>query len=396
MNDNHRTEAIDWVARARALAPAIAAAGDRNEKERRIAPEVIAAIGDAGLLHILLPASFGGGAADLVTYNQVVEEVAAADASTAWCLAQTLASSHAAGYLDPQIARDVFGTRDAIVAWGPPAGVAKAVVVDGGYRVTGKWRFASGSANATWMGGHSTLFEADGKPRLDAGGRPLNRTMLFRPASATIHDTWHVAGLRGTASNDYEVSDLFVPEAYSTWRDYQPDRRESGPLYNIPMLTLYGVGFSGVALGLARACLTAFKTLAQTKPWAATLGNASPLRDHAVIQAGVAKATGRLNSARTYLLTMLVDIWETSATAGKFSLDQRAELRVAITSAMEEAAMVVDFCCRAAGTTAIFQGSPFERRFRDMHTALAQGQAHLSNFENAGLALLGVEPAQRL
>jgi alkylation response protein AidB-like acyl-CoA dehydrogenase len=116
MNDSTDHRTVDWVARARALAPAIEAASDRNEIERRIAADVIAAIGDAGLLQMLLPASLGGGAADLVTFNQVIEEVAAADASTAWCLAQTLASSHAAGYLDPQIAREVFGTRDALVA----------------------------------------------------------------------------------------------------------------------------------------------------------------------------------------------------------------------------------------------------------------------------------------
>ena len=392
----NRHETIDWIARARELAPKIEAAADRNEAERRISPTIISAISDAGLLRMLLPASLGGGAADLVTYNRVIEEVAAVDASTAWCLAQTLASSHAAGFLDPAIAREVFGAPDAIVAWGPPAGLAKAIAVAGGYRVTGKWRFASGSANATWMGGHSTVFEGDGKPRLDGSGRPLNRTVLFRPESATIHDTWRVSGLRGTASNDYEVHDLFVPAAYSTWRDYAPDRRESGPLYNVPLLTLYGIGFSGVAFGLARACLAAFKTLAQTKPWAPQLGNMTPLRDHATIQSGVARATGRLQSARANLHRMLVEIWETSSTTGTFSLDQRAELRIAITSAMEEGAAVVDFCYRAAGTTAIFIGSPFERRFRDMHAALAQGQAHLSNFENAGLALMGVEPTQRL
>jgi len=139
MNDeaNHQDSAVNWVARARALAPAIESAADRNEQERRIATPVISMISDAGILHMLLPASLGGGAADLVTYNQVIEEVAAADASTAWCLAQTLASSHAAGYLDPDIARQVFGAPNAIVAWGPPAGLAKAIAVEGGYRVTG-------------------------------------------------------------------------------------------------------------------------------------------------------------------------------------------------------------------------------------------------------------------
>src|SRR5947209_15192459 len=233
--------------------------------ERKIPADVLSAMHAARLFHILLPVSLGGGGVDLVTFNEVVETLAAADASPAWCLAQAAVTSHAAGFLEPKIAREVFGASDALVAWGPPAGIAKALAVDGGYRVTGKWRFASGSANATWMGGHSTVFEASDKPRRDAGGNPINRTMLFRRERAHIGDTWHVLGLRGTASHDYEVTDLFVPEEYTTWRDSAADRRESGPLYNIPMLTLYGVGFSGVALGIARSSLAAFMQLAQTK-----------------------------------------------------------------------------------------------------------------------------------
>ncbi len=386
----------DWFARARELAPMIEAAAGRTEAERRIPAGVLSAMHDAGLFHMLLPASLGGGAADLVTFNQVIEVVAAADASPAWCLAQAVASSHAAGFLDPKIAQEVFGARDALVAWGPPAGLAKAVVVDGGYRVSGKWRFASGSANAVWMGGHSTVFEADGQPRRDAKGAPVNRTMLFRKEQADIKDTWHVIGLRGTASNDYEVSDLFVPEAYTTWRDSVPDRREAGPLYNIPMLTLYGVGFSGVALGIAHACLAAFMSLAQTKKSGGGVGSSTVLRDSAVIQSRAARATGRLRSARAFLLEMLREIWTASAAVGTFSLEQRAQLRIAITGAMAEARKVVDFAYHAAGTSAIFEGSPFERRFRDLHTALAQGQAHLSNFESAGQALFGIEPSQRL
>src|SRR5581483_2154057 len=311
-----QASAVDWIARARALAPSIAAAADRNERDRRIAPEVIAAISDAGLLHMLLPQSLGGGAADFVSYNQVIEEISAADASTGWVLAQTLGSSHAVGFLAPEIAREVFGARNAIVAWGPPAGIAKAVVTEGGYVVTGTWRFASGSANATWLGGHSTVFERDGNPRLDAQGRPVNRTMLFRPDQATILDTWHTIGLRGTASNDYRVADLFVREAYTTWRDLASDRRESGPLYNIPLLTLYGIGFSGVGLGIARECLAAFTTLAKTKKPGGGIGSSSVLRDNAVIQSKVAQATAQLRSARSYLLEMLRRTWDASARAG--------------------------------------------------------------------------------
>jgi alkylation response protein AidB-like acyl-CoA dehydrogenase len=387
---------IDWVARARALAPAIAAGADRTERDRRIADDVIAAIDDAGIPRMLMPSALGGGAADIVTFNRVIEALAAADASTAWCMAQSLASSHAVGFLDPQIAHEVFGSPRAMVAWGPPGGPTRAQMVDGGYRVTGKWRFASGSANATWMGGHSQVYERDGKPRLDAAGRPVMRTMLFRPAQATIHDTWHVIGLRGTASNDYEVADLFVSEPYSTWRDQASDRREGGPLYNIPLLTLYGIGFSGVALGIADASLRAFMTLAQTKKPGGGLGSQQVLRDNAVIQSKVAQATGRLNGGRALLHESLRDIWEASSTSGTFSLEQRAMLRVAITGAMDNAREVVDFAYHSAGTTAIFEGSALERRFRDLHTALAQGQAHLSNFEAAGQALFGVEPTQRL
>src|ERR1700730_6476055 len=157
----------DWVGGARALAPMIEAAAGRTEKERMIPADVLTAMHDAGLFHILLPVSLAGGAPDLVTFNQVIETVAIADASPAWCLAQSVASSHTAGFLDPKIAQEVFGARDALVAWGPPAGIAKAVPIEGGYSLTGKWRFASGSANATWMGGHATIFDTPDEPRRD-------------------------------------------------------------------------------------------------------------------------------------------------------------------------------------------------------------------------------------
>src|SRR5262249_9753172 len=161
---------------------------------------------------------------------------------------------------------------------------------------------------------------------------------------------------------------------------------------NIPLLTLYGVGFSGVALGIAGSCLAAFMQLAQTKTSGGGLGSKAVLRDNAVIQSRVARACGRLGSARAFLLQMLRRTWAASAA---LSLEERARLRVAIAGAMEAARKVVDFAYRAAGTTAIFEGSAFERRFRDLHTLLAQGQAHQANFESAGQALFGIEPAQR-
>src|SRR5580704_398766 len=291
----------------------IAAAGDRIEAERRIVPDVVAALHGAGLFRMLLPVSLGGYGADVVAFNQVIETIAAADASTAWCLAQQVASTQAANFIDAKIAREIFASPSGAVAWGPPAG-AKAVAADGGYVVNGRWRFASGSEHCPWLGGHCAVFEADGKPRLDKQGRPVMRTMLFRKDKATFYDIWHVLGLRGTASNAYEVTELFVPEAYSTWRDNPADRRGDEPLSSIPLLTLYGMGFSGVALGLARACLEAFMKLAEKKKSSPTHGAPVLLRDNAVIQSRVAKATGRLQSGRAYLHECLREFWQ-AATA---------------------------------------------------------------------------------
>ncbi len=385
-----KTASVDYLARARALVPAIEAAADRIEAERRLVPDVVAALREAGFFHMLLPPSLGGGA-DIVAFNEVIQTIAAADASTAWCLGQQIASTQAAGYLDPKIAREVFGPPDGAVAWGPPAG-AKAVVADGGYVVNGRWRFASGSGHCPWIGGHSAVIERDGKPRLDDKGRPVMRTMLFRKEQATWTDIWHTLGLRGTGSNQYEVRDLFVPDAYTTWRDQPSDRTNDGALYNIPLLTLYGIGFSGVGLGLARASLDAFMALANSKTGRAGRG---PMRDNPIIQSEVAKVAGGLHAARAFLRDMLEEIWA-AVNANGATLGQRAWLRLAITGALDQSVRVVDFAYTAAATSAIFNGSPFERRFRDMHTVTAQGQAHMSNFESAGQALFGIEPSQRL
>jgi alkylation response protein AidB-like acyl-CoA dehydrogenase len=392
---DEQNKTVDYVARARALVPLIEAASDRIEAERRIVPDAVAALHEAGLFHMLLPPAMGGGGADIVAFNEVIETVAAADASTAWCLGQQVASTQAAGYLDPKIAREVFAPPHGAVAWGPPSG-ATAKITDGGYVVTGRWRFASGSGHCPWIGGHAAVIEPNGQPRRDDMGRPVMRTMLFRKEQVTFHDIWHVIGLRGTGSNAYEVRDQFVPEAYTTWRDQPSDRRDDGPLYNIPLLTLYGIGFCGVGLGLARACLDAFMSLAATKAARGSMGPAQLLRDSALIQSDAARATAQLASARAFLRDMLHEIWEASVSAGHFTLEQRARLRLAITSALEQSRHVVDFAYHAAGSNAIFAGSPFERRFRDMHTVTAQGQAHMSNFESAGQALFGLEPTQRL
>ena len=385
------TQEIDWVARARGIAPLIEAAAPRIEAELQIPADVVAAIHDAGLYRMCLPRSMGGGEIDIPELTEVIQIVAAADASTAWCLGQGLGCSLAAAFLAPEAAQELFGRPDAAGAWGPPNPSARAVPTDGGYKVTGLWHFASGSRHATWIGGHTPVREADGTPRLDGDGKQLVRTMMFPRASAEITDVWQVVGLRGTGSDDYAVSDLFVPEAYSFVRDSADDRRESGPLYRIPLLTFYGIEFASVALGVARAALDSIEALAAEKVASRTVG---VLRENAAIQQRVAWSEGQLGSSRAYLAEMVGETWDTACAGEPFPLDQRARLRIAITYAMNQAREVVNFAYQSAGTTAIFEANPFERRFRDMHTIAQQGQAHMSNLESAGKALLGLDPGE--
>jgi alkylation response protein AidB-like acyl-CoA dehydrogenase len=383
-------DAIDWVARARAVAPVIARAADRIERDREIPDDVITALHEAQLFRMLLPRSCGGHEAEPAVYVQAIEEIAKADGSTAWCVNQASGGTFAAAYLELEAARTIFGDARAVAASGPTLGTA--VAAEGGYRVSGAWAFASGSKHATWLAAHCLVQEADGKPRLGADGEPFQRTMLFPKRHATFTDIWHVIGLKGTGSDKYAVTDLFVPADYSYTREYAPDKRETGPLYRFSNYQMFGVGFAGVALGLARATLDAFIPLAAQK----TPHNTGQLlRENALVQFQTGLAEAQLQAARTYLLQMLRDMWALAIKGERFTVDQRAQLRLATTYAIVQSRDVVDTVYQAAGATAIFASNPFERRFRDMHTVSQQVQAHASNFELIGQHLLGMQPKSR-
>jgi alkylation response protein AidB-like acyl-CoA dehydrogenase len=374
----------DCIERARALAPMIAGAAPRIEQDGAIVPEIIAAMHDARLFRLLIPRAYGGEELEPFWYVQAVEEIAKADASTAWCMAQASGSSLGAGYLTPAVAHEVFGASDAVVASGPPGTSSRAVAVDGGYRVTGAWPFASGIGHATWLGAHCTICDADGQPQQGADGRPIERTLLFLKSHAAITKAWDVLGLRGTGSHTYAVKDLFVPETYSFARDAAPERREPGPLYRFSILNMFGFGFAAVALGIARAMLDAFLELASTK---APHGSSRRLREDPVVQHEVALAEARLRAARAYLLSTLREAWDVAVVDG-FTPRQSALMRLASAYVIREAGAVVEMAYHAAGSTAIFRAQSFERRFRDMNTVSQQLQARASHFQAAGQYLL--------
>ena len=197
-------DAGDCIARARALRPLITAHAARIEQEREIAPEVLSALHDAQLFRMLVPKSCDGAEVAPATFMQAIEELAKADGSTAWCVAQASGCSMAAAYVEPKVAREIFGDARSVMAWGPVGPDAKAVAVVGGYRASGSWSFASGIKHAGWLGCHCPVVEADGTPRLGSDGKPAERTMLIPKASAKIKDIWRVVGLKGTGSEIHD------------------------------------------------------------------------------------------------------------------------------------------------------------------------------------------------
>jgi indole-3-acetate monooxygenase len=383
--------ATDYIARARKLAPLLAAAAPRIDAARELPPDVLDAMHAAGMFRLLVPRSIGGAELDFVTYIQCVEAIASGDASVAWCMNQGSGCSLSAGYLEPAVAREVFGGKRDVLAWGQGPG-AKAIRVDNGWRISGTWAFASGSRHATWLGAHCPCFEADGTPHRQPDGRPLERTMLLRREQAAIEDVWQVVGLRGTGSDTYTVRDLFVDDVHTLTRDRPEERREQGLLYRFSGMNIYASGFAAVALGIARATLDAFLELARGKTPALTQ---TSLRDSAMIQSTIGIADAKLQAARTWLIHVLQETQEAVKLAGELTTDQRMAIRPASTYAIHQAKEVVDVAYHEAGATAIFDANPFERRFRDVNTVTQQVQGRRSHFETIGQHLLGANPSLR-
>ncbi len=378
----------DYVARARALGPALAAAADGIERDRELPPSIVSALSDNGLFRLLQPDSLGGAELDPMTYIQVVEELASRDASTGWCVEQANGCAMVAAFLDPDVAQEIFGPPDGIVAWGP-VGPAELSAVPGGFRLSGAWNFASGSHHATWLGAHVMTLGPDGAPLRRADGGEILRTLLFPKSCAAMTDIWHVVGLRGTGSDRYEVSDLFIPERYTVLRDPRIAPRQPGRLYFFSSSNLYASGVAGVALGIARGMITDFTDLATEK---VPRGARQRLCENQVIQSQLAQAEARLRSARAFLLGGLAEIWEAVGETGELSLEQNTIIRLAATWAIHQAREVVDTLYHSAGATAIFDDRPFERRFRDIHTATQQAQGRQAHYETIGRVLFGLAP----
>ncbi|WGS21309.1 acyl-CoA dehydrogenase family protein [Bradyrhizobium sp. ISRA463] len=274
----NKPQGFDLVERARALAPLISSEADEIERTRRLTPAVTSALVENGLYRALLPKSFGGAEATLDAFMQMQEEIAKADASTAWCLGQCSVCAMTAAYLDPDAASEIFNTAPGILAWGAIAHEVRAE--PGGYRASARWDFASGSRQASWLGAHVRVVEADGSQRRKPDGSPEIRTILFPVSSATLHDVWDVIGLKGTGTDSYSVENLFIPEKFAALRDDPTALREQGPLYKLSTNMVFSMGFAATSLGVARAMLDAATELARGK----TPQGLKAMRDNNAVQ----------------------------------------------------------------------------------------------------------------
>jgi indole-3-acetate monooxygenase len=376
------------ISRAEAVRTAVAAASDEIESTRRLPPELLDRLHEAGLFRLLLPRSSDGIETDPLTFFHVMETIARADGSTAWCLSQAGGCAMSAAYLDLPVAHEIFGNDPrAVVAWGPGPKV-KAVECDGGYRVTGVWSFTSGGRHATWLGAHCPIVKADGSPRLDDDGRQQERTMLVRTGDVAWTEIWNTVGLRGTASDQFALNDFFVRADHSITRQFDRECRESGPLYRMGSGTCYQVGFAGVACGIARGALDSFIDVARDK---VARGSKGVLRDNAVVQSNLAQAEVNLRAARGFVLVSMADTWKDLCAGASITVEQRITIRMAATHAIHKAREAVDFAYNAAGATAIFENHPLERRFRDIHTVTQQLQGQLRHFETVGAWIMGAD-----
>lgn len=372
------------LARAEDLGRIADAHATETERLRRLPDGLADALIDSWLPRALVPARYGGGEAHLQDVIDAIEAVAYHDGSAAWCAMIAATTGLCAAFLPPEWAERVYGDPGAVTGgFAMPAG--RAVPTEGGLVVTGRWQWGSGTHHCTWIGGGCLVTDPAGgpAPRPDGLAAPF---VLFERDQVRIHDTWRVAGLKGSGSNDYEVTDAFVPEG--RWVDFgRADPLVEGPLYRVPFLGALALGVGAVALGLARRAQDELVAIAGGKRPA---GSAKTLAERPVVQADVARAEAARRSAAALVREALGEAWD-DASAGRPPSDElRRRLRLAATNATWQAARAVDLMYHAGGGSSIHESSPLQRVFRDVHVATQHGMVAERTLEPVGRMALGL------
>lgn len=357
----------------------------QSEQERHLAAPVVTALRDAGMFRLCRPRDLGGLEVDPLTAVDVVERLSYADGAAGWSAMIAGVGGAFEAFVPPAGAKEIFTSPDVVVG-GVFAPTGRAVPVDGGYRVSGRWGIASGCQHSDWLGGSSLVFEG-AAPRMTPMGPEWIVPML--PASqCKIIDTWSVSGLRGSGSHDFEVKDVFVP-ADRCIRVPMTAPYYEGKLFAFPFFGLLAAGISATALGVARAAVDEVIALAKTKT---PFGMMSSLSTRASAQIAIVQADAELRAARAFLVERVTDMWETVQSGKQASVERRLGLRMAATHATEVAARATLAAYTAGGATAIYSKSPLQRCLRDVQTITQHVFVAPHSKEQFGRVLLGVEP----
>ena len=392
----HFASSQDLLSAAESMLPDIRAAADSIDEMRRLPGRLADRLSDAGFFHLLTGREHGGQEADPVTAAQVIEMLSTASPSVGWVtMILATASFWTVRMVPEEVRREIFadvspGRIQPTVIAGTLVPHGRAVRVEGGWRVSGQWPFASGCHHATWMPTAAWLHDKSG-PIRDANGAPEWR-VFHRPASdCAILDTWYTSGLRGTGSTDYTMEDVFVADKYVKRHSLLeeavlPDKRYVYAAFNVPML-------SAVALGAARGAIDSLVELFGGK---VDRRNQRPVAGSFDKQADLGMATATVDSARAYLYDTTAQAWELTLAGKELPRDLRAGMRLACTHAVTSSVQAVDRVHSAAGATSIYSSSPIDRFFRDAHAVAAHAFVRQTTMADGGQLLLGQEPAFRV
>ena len=370
---------------ARAFRPRILAAREQIESGRRLPEDLARELARAGFFRMFLPAVYGGLDLTPVAGIDVLEELARADASVAWCVWN--GNVHWTTVRLPRdVATEIFADPEMILGNSTRA-TGRATAVEGGYRMTGRWSLVSGCQVSQWFILTCIVHDGD-KPRLTPTGAPESR-LMFCPASACrIVDTWRVAGLRGTGSHDVVVEDHFVPARHGSW--YADPIVLLGTRYQFPFFSRVVPGLGAIGLGIAQGAMEALVDLAGDKR--AHERRPQALSDDRGAQTRLAQAEALVQSARAYLHDTVGRLWADVMGGGEATVPKRAQVRLASFHAATSAAQAVDLVYLTGGATALYESCPIERAFRDVHAVTQHIGVHPRAQEIAGRVLFGLDP----
>jgi alkylation response protein AidB-like acyl-CoA dehydrogenase len=379
-----RSDAADIIDHVTALLPRVESSRARIAADRRLPDELVNALRGAGAFRMPMPESWGGPEMTLRQQTEVVERLATADPSTAWCVMIGSDAGYYSAFLDDAAAHEVFSDVDSITAgWIVPAG--RAEVVDGGYRVSGHWSFGSCCLHADVIAGGCLVFDGDAMVTTPSG-MPEMRIVLAPASSWTIQDTWHTTGLAGSGSNDYETADLFVPRGHTFSLQEAP--RRDGALYRFP--GAFFANMHGVPLGLARRAIDEVKAIAEDK---VLMPEMVAMRDVPRVRTAVAKAEMALGAARAFTYANLDAVWDHLQTNEELTIELRVDLALARVNAFRTARDVAQAMVDTAGTQAIYRTSILDTLLRDAITMNQHIVAQDRMLEMVGGMALGNVPA---